>query len=434
MPPRLQPAPAQPAASPVYPLSLLTEYTHTLDALPLDLSRNFADLRELDAVLSASQTALISKIYTLIEMIEQGAGQQDQQRMWLLGEIAEEANRLRLGGEDKIRVACQAADNLRHHNAYLKQLAENIPGFDVTALNRHTTYPHVATKPFMPATSLEYGRRRPRGGFASASALNATDPSPAKKRRVAPRDEDFDHRSPRKAVEGSSRARPGARKKVERAPSPTDSVASITSHIPTNGRAQASSSRATNGTTSKRSRTTTTAANNDYYPQNGHGNGPDLVNGNGARHFNNVPPPSGHPSLASYQNGAAYPTNGTPAPPAGEWNPGLAPQGLEGPGMPIRNPAAPSSQDNGAPPDGTDNDGDNDDGKVYCVCQRQSFGEMIACDNSSCQWEWASFHLACIGMTAPPDGRWFCDTCKSKGAAKRPNRGGRRKASGRTRA
>src|SRR4051812_5489681 len=82
-----------------YSLALLAEYTHTLDSLPLDLSRNFADLRELDAVLSSSMSSITTKINDLTRMIEQG-GSSKEERLWLLTEIAEEAGRLKLGGED----------------------------------------------------------------------------------------------------------------------------------------------------------------------------------------------------------------------------------------------------------------------------------------------------------------------------------------------
>jgi inhibitor of growth protein 3 len=201
------------ANSAVYSLSLLSEYTHTLDSLPLDLSRNFADLRELDAVLSASMSSITTKISALTQMIEEGAGKQEE-RLWLLMEIAEEANRLRLGGEDKIRVACQAADNLRSHTGHLRTLTEHIPGFDPATLNRRTTYPHVATRSFMPAASLESGRRR-RTGFGSL-LVSAPDPSPAKRKRATARDDDLDHgRSPRKEriVDVAPRPRPGGRKK-----------------------------------------------------------------------------------------------------------------------------------------------------------------------------------------------------------------------------
>ncbi|KAJ7109827.1 hypothetical protein C8R44DRAFT_712286 [Mycena epipterygia] len=459
-PPRGTASTSSPATSTVYSLALLSEYTHTLDSLPLDLSRNFADLRELDAVLSASMSSITSKISTLTEMIEQGAGKQEQ-RLWLLMEIAEEANRLRLGGEDKIRVACQAADNLRSHSSHLRTLTEQIPGFDPTTLNRRTTYPHVATRSFMPTASLESGRRR-RTGFASL-LVSAPDPSPVKRKRAV-REDDLDHgRTPRKErlVEVVPRPRNGGRKKIERAPSPTESLLSVTSHIPpqSNARASASTnSRAANGTANKRSRTVATrgASNqpNEYNASNGH----DQPNGHSAaaaanarREAFNVPPSSSsHPSLVPYQNGhqphatpfdlharGGHSLSNTPVPGAGDWNP-PHPQTLEGPGMPVArnhtvlagNAPAANAQDN-APPEAGDGEADGDD-KPYCFCQRVSFGQMIACDDSSCQWEW--FHIACIGLTNPPDGRWFCDACRQKRNAKRSGRGGRRKASGRARA
>ncbi|KAJ6523546.1 hypothetical protein B0H19DRAFT_1276865 [Mycena capillaripes] len=461
-PPRTAVSSSSPATSSVYSLSLLSEYTHTLDSLPLDLSRNFADLRELDAVLSASMSSITTKISTLTEMIEQGAGKQEE-RLWLLMEIADEATRLRLGGEDKIRVACQAADNLRSHSSHLRALTEHIPGFDANTLNRRTTYPHVATRSFMPAASLESGRRR-RTGFASASLLlSAPDPSPVKRKRAVRPDDDDHGRTPRKErlVEVVPRPRNAGRKKIERAPSPTESLLSVTSHPPqSNARASGSTNaRATNGTANKRSRTaanTRGASNqpNEYYATNG---GHDHPNGhansaaaNARREAFNVPPSSSsHPSLVPYQNGhqphatpfelhaRGHSLSNTPAPGAGDWNP-PHPQTLEGPGMPVaRNHAnlaasAPSggSQDN-APPEAGDDGADGDD-KPYCFCQRVSFGQMIACDDSNCQWEW--FHIACIGLTTPPDGRWFCEACRTKRNAKRAGRGGRRKASGRARA
>lgn len=93
-------------------LLLLSEYTHILDSLPLELSRQFADLRELDAVLSASTQNVIQKIYELIDMIE-NQDHSKELRLEKLMQIVEEAQRLKIGGDDKIRVAGQAADNVR---------------------------------------------------------------------------------------------------------------------------------------------------------------------------------------------------------------------------------------------------------------------------------------------------------------------------------
>ncbi|KAJ7269345.1 hypothetical protein B0H12DRAFT_1095288 [Mycena haematopus] len=452
-------APPRGTVSSSSPATSAVEYTHTLDSLPLDLSRNFADLRELDAVLSASMSSITTKISKLTEMIEQGVGEQGQ-RLWLLMDIAEEATRLRLGGEDKIRVACQAADNLRSHSGHLRALTEHIPGFDLSTLSRRTTYPHVGTRSFMPVSSLEPGRRR-RTGFVASLLVSAPDPSPVKRKRAV-RDDDLDQRSARKerAVEPAPRPRNGGRKKVERAPSPTESLLSVTSHIPPqlNARASgASNSRAANGTANKRSRTTATRGvsnqpPNEYYNANNapheypNGHAPPSATANARREAFNVPPSSSsHPSLIPYPNGHAvhatpfdlHPRGGghslsnTPASGPGDWHP-PHPQTLEGPGMPVARSHAniPASLDN-APPEAGDGEADGDD-KPYCFCQRVSFGQMIACDDSNCQWEW--FHIACIGLTTPPDGRWFCDACRTKRNAKRAGRGGRRKPSGRARA
>ncbi|KAL7647307.1 UNVERIFIED_CONTAM: hypothetical protein RMT77_000902 [Armadillidium vulgare] len=47
----------------------------------------------------------------------------------------------------------------------------------------------------------------------------------------------------------------------------------------------------------------------------------------------------------------------------------------------------------------------------YCVCNQVSYGNMVACDNPKCPLEW--FHYACVGITAPPKGKWFCPQCAS---------------------
>lgn len=50
----------------------------------------------------------------------------------------------------------------------------------------------------------------------------------------------------------------------------------------------------------------------------------------------------------------------------------------------------------------------------YCVCNRVSYGEMIACENNQCQYEW--FHLPCVGLTIetlpPRTTKWYCPDCR----------------------
>jgi len=200
--------------STVYALTLLSEYTHTLDSLPIDLSRNFADLRELDAVLSSSIHSITAKIYRLISMIEDDTAT-NADRLWLLSDIAAEAQRLKVGGEDKIRVACQGADNLKAHAGHLRALTEHIPGFDASVLDRKTTYPHVSDRAYMPTFIMETGRRR-RGGLGSIMVATNPEPSPVKRKRVAKEDDvDVTGRSPKKPIqaESSARVRSNGRKK-----------------------------------------------------------------------------------------------------------------------------------------------------------------------------------------------------------------------------
>ncbi|EDK43109.1 conserved hypothetical protein [Lodderomyces elongisporus NRRL YB-4239] len=58
--------------------------------------------------------------------------------------------------------------------------------------------------------------------------------------------------------------------------------------------------------------------------------------------------------------------------------------------------------------------GEDADNNLYCFCQRVSFGEMIACDNGDCKYEW--FHWSCVGITEPPKDTdvWFCPDCRTK--------------------
>ncbi|KAF5368510.1 hypothetical protein D9758_002435 [Tetrapyrgos nigripes] len=445
----------------VYSLSLLSEYNHTLDSLPLDLSRHFADLRELDAVLSSSMASITAKITRLTQMIEDNVGQKDE-RLWLLSEIAEEASRLKPGGEDKIRVGCQAADALKGHFSHLKALSEHIPEFDAMTLNRHTTYPHVAAKSFMPPHLFESGRRR-RTGFGSL-LTSAADPSPAKRKRVV-RDDDGDIKTPRKekVIEGVSRARNGARaKKVDRAASPTESVLSVTSHITSQqaqniasssrGTSNHATSRAANGMngvsgTNKRARNTGNRAmsppQHDVYPNGALYDQPKTNHANSSTNSRrgevfNVPPSSSHPSLPLPFNANGHPsTNGFSSNSISNDSTGSSKEWsgnrnqLEGPGMPVvrsqamnggnangSNAATSSPAPNGAGPltdagteggDG-DADGDGDDGAVYCMCGRGSFGVMIACDGAACPGEW--FHISCIGLSSPPQGDWYCDSSR----------------------
>lgn len=77
--------------------------------------------------------------------------------------------------------------------------------------------------------------------------------------------------------------------------------------------------------------------------------------------------------------------------------------------------------------DGEDDAEENEDETLYCFCQKQSYGDMIACDNEEgCPYEW--FHLACVGLKEPTPEKWYCSAClKDKGIPTVTTRKGRKK-------
>ena len=40
---------------------------------------------------------------------------------------------------------------------------------------------------------------------------------------------------------------------------------------------------------------------------------------------------------------------------------------------------------------------------LWCYCQKEESGEMVACDSGSCQYEW--FHYMCVGVLSELKGK-----------------------------
>lgn len=59
-----------------------------------------------------------------------------------------------------------------------------------------------------------------------------------------------------------------------------------------------------------------------------------------------------------------------------------------------------------------DDDEEGSDDKKYCLCHNVSYGDMVACDNSNCPFEW--FHWSCVGLKSEPNGKWYCPVCTEK--------------------
>ncbi|KZV61599.1 hypothetical protein PENSPDRAFT_678539 [Peniophora sp. CONT] len=370
-----------------YSVMLLDDYTHTLDMLPTDLSRQFADLRELDAVLSSAVQLLIAKIDAFLLLLatpttslndeERGRLVRDRQKM--LAEIADDAARLKLGGEDKIRVACQAADQLRAHREQMSLELSQIPTFDTSALSQKTVYPHISDRAYPPLNYNDGNGRRRRGGNLLSTANTAGESGAAsgnKRKRNKDDDDQGGASTPRKGPTrlepALPRNKPANRsRKNERATSPTESILSVTSHQ--QPVASASAAQRNN-------------RNNGAKPK-GNARPP-------------VPPGASHPSLQS--------------------NMGWEGRVLAGPG--VAAPPTPQPE-----PVQTDDNAEVDE-RIYCICEQQSYGDMIACDADDCEKEW--YHLVCVGLTVAPEGKWICDECLSK---QQKSRGGQRSRNAKSR-
>ena len=58
----------------------------------------------------------------------------------------------------------------------------------------------------------------------------------------------------------------------------------------------------------------------------------------------------------------------------------------------------------GSPHDPNEECEDVEEG-LFCICQEPAYGTMIVCDGPKCQNEW--FHYQCVGLDTEPAGDWF---------------------------
>ncbi|VDO70103.1 unnamed protein product [Heligmosomoides polygyrus] len=51
----------------------------------------------------------------------------------------------------------------------------------------------------------------------------------------------------------------------------------------------------------------------------------------------------------------------------------------------------------------------DDSKRKWCFCNEKSYGDMVACDNKACPYQW--FHYPCVNISSTPKGRWYCPHC-----------------------
>ncbi|KIR30116.1 hypothetical protein I307_00193 [Cryptococcus deuterogattii 99/473] len=456
MPPKLtafqppSPSPPPPTNDP-HDLLVIQDIMDTLDQIPPELTRVHSDLNELGAVLYSTLVSLEKKLYTLIDWI-QDPNVTPEKRFELLQEIAEEAARYKLGGDDKIRVAAGACDGILNHQKHISNLLASS-----TLLNPSppSPYSQALTLPFpQPVTNSRRVARAANSPFGGRGYAGNGGPSetkvgdtPSKKKRsrvqqLGAREDD------ETSSAGGEKKKPVKRRKQNRAASPTDSIVSNSGFggkpiEPRTARQLAAAANrarreADDGGSDTESRTGNDDKRNvpmqpsfsvDSKRADGLGLDMGSREGSGVRSAN-VTPTLGYatvmPSTAevkrpSRRGGKRSSTN---VPAADEFEE----EESEGYGDDDRSKRGERYADvemaeeaGGA--------GDDLDSKVYCTCRQVSYGEMIGCDDDDCEIEW--YHIGCLGLDKTPAGNWICPRCverrKKQPRGKKGTRGKARK-------
>lgn len=297
------------------------------------------------------------------------------QRFQLLQEIAEEAARYKLGGDDKIRVAGGACDGIMGHQRHISDLLAASTLMEKDPPSPYTASLILPTAPAPPATR--------RGGRTTGSPFNDRGtPTKRKKNRKEVVEDDS-------SVNGEKKKVPQKRKKWvlgcsdaddrPRGVSPSESVASFKTAEPV-----ARTARQIAAAEAKAKAAARAAADSDE------------------------------------ESGDEEPRRSKPMQPTGSTD-SMAPAGAlgidigtsrEGSGKPKSRgrkrahgedgeeeeeeeedvpPAKRSAKKNDEElPDDGGADQNEVDSKVYCTCRQFSYGEMIGCDDDDCEIEWVS--------------------------------------------
>ena len=59
-----------------------------------------------------------------------------------------------------------------------------------------------------------------------------------------------------------------------------------------------------------------------------------------------------------------------------------------------------------------DENSEQDEEQLYCICNQPEYGKMTACDNPTCDIVW--FHYACVNIRRKPKGKWYCPHYKNE--------------------
>ncbi|KZO97116.1 hypothetical protein CALVIDRAFT_536588 [Calocera viscosa TUFC12733] len=422
--------------------TLLAAYTDALDTLPFRIAHHFSDLRELDAVLGGSILSLNRKLHTLINALDDPLVPA-RARFELLRDVAEDSQKLRMGNEDKIRLAAAAVDEIEQHITHSSHLLQ-----DASLLNPSlppllpppSVFPHMAplsgsyVKPVedkrkshkrganegkrktLAADGEEEDgggratpkRRRKEGAGAGGEKEGSVqqvqqgrlDGRPERERRqahplaneLAQEEEEAPRRKDGKRRKAASPAEQAS------SPLPTGAGPQIAAPVPRPAGSISASHRA---------------------KLEGAADGPATRTSSRSER---------RPSALGVRT-VPFPSADLPGSAAGN-HIGLAgEEGMEE-GMDLDGAGTEGGEAEG---EGEGEGGETDDQNPYCFCRKPSFGEMIGCEDDDCDYQW--FHIGCVNV-ADPDmfDKWYCEACQKR-TGKRPilkgqGKGGSKKSSG----
>ncbi|CDR87711.1 related to p33ING1b (ING1) protein [Sporisorium scitamineum] len=464
----------------------LAAYADALDALPLDLTRSFSDLRELDAVLGSHLNSLTARLNHLTALIEDPDVDQGQ-RLLALKEVAEEARAYKMGGEDKIRVALNTAETIISHTDYIDALDSQLDRFaEISALlnpTKHLKLDQYYVPGQLKDRKLVSSLEAHPGAVSAAADVNGTGGS--KKKKVAAHvaavtaaggkshkageaasaigsaaaTGGSSNSKKRKAISGSAirGSSSGGSAKVAKtsgAGKGDEDVKTAANGSSSHKKKTDGSSHAVGGSGSKASQSNS----NTRLPRAAHAHigyteededGPsgrkDASSRRGAADADESSSRSRN-SRAVRASAAAQRSDdededmddGDVEEEEEETNVrsstksrGRAGARAGASNSRARGAAAAASPHTGSasasradsPASNAGGAGDDADEARYCFCNNVSYGDMIGCDDDDCEREW--FHLGCVGLTKPPQGTWYCEACLERRAAN--GRGGKGK-------
>lgn len=464
----------------------LAAYADALDALPLDLTRSFSDLRELDAVLGSHLNSLTARLNHLTALIEDPDVDQGQ-RLLALKEVAEEARAYKMGGEDKIRVALNTAETIISHTDYIDALDSQLDRFGEISTLLNPTKHLKLDQYYVPGQLKDrklVASLDAHMGAAGAADVNGT--SGSKKKKVAAHisavsaaggksHKVADAAAAIASAAGAGGASNSKKRKAISGAAVGGSTAGASAKVAktlASGKGDEDVKSAANGSSSHKKRVeggshsaasagskASQSNSNTRLPRAAHahiGYIEDDDDGAGGRKDAASRRAAGDvdESSARSRNSRAVRTSAAAQRSDDEdedlddgdveeeeedtharsnaksrgragGRAGASNSRARGAAAAAASPHAGSASASRAdsPASNAGGAGDDADEARYCFCNNVSYGDMIGCDDDDCEREW--FHLGCVGLTKPPQGTWYCEACLERRAAN--GRGGKAK-------